>query len=80
MAGIIVGYLPIFFIDEVWDLVARSSCSRSRCISALLGFVTLLYLYVEVQRRLGATDQAFARARPDLPARARSRPPASAWS
>ena len=24
MAGIIVGYLPIFFIDEVWSLVARS--------------------------------------------------------
>ncbi len=61
-AGIIVGYLPIFFIDEVWDLAARSWLTLL-CISALLGFTTLLYLYVEVQRRLGATEQAFARAR-----------------
>ena len=61
-AGIIVGYLPIFFIDEVWDLATRSWLTLA-CISVLLGFTTLLYLYVEVQRRLGATDQAFARAR-----------------
>jgi hypothetical protein len=61
-AGIIVGYLPIFFIDEVWDLATRSWLTLA-CISALLGFTTLLYLYVEVHRRLGATDQAFARAR-----------------
>ena len=61
-AGIIVGYLPIFFVDEVWDLVTRSWLTLA-CISMLLGFTTLLYLYVEVQRRLGATDQAFARAR-----------------
>ena len=32
-------------------------------VSALLGLVTLLYLYTEVQRRLGAPDLAFARAR-----------------
>ena len=32
--------------------------------------MTLLYLYIEVQRRLGDTDVAFARASPDLPARA----------
>lgn len=61
-AGIIVGYLPIFFIDEIWDLAARSWLTLF-CIALLLGFTTLLYLYVEVQRRLGATDQAFARAR-----------------
>ena len=61
-AGIIVGYLPIFFIDEIWDLATRSWLTLA-CISVLLGFTTLLYLYVEVQRRLGATDQAFARAR-----------------
>jgi hypothetical protein len=61
-AGIIVGYLPIFFIDEVWDLATRSWLTLT-CISLLLGFTTLLYLYVEVQRRLGSTDQAFARAR-----------------
>jgi len=61
-AGIIVGYLPIFFIDEIWDLAARSWLTLA-CISVLLGFTTLLYLYVEVQRRLGATNQAFARAR-----------------
>jgi hypothetical protein len=61
-AGIIVGYLPIFFVDEVWDLVTRSWLTLST-IAALLGFTTLLYLYVEVQRRLGPTEQAFARAR-----------------
>ncbi len=61
-AGIIVGYLPIFFIDEVWGLTSRSWVVLA-LISVLLGFTTLLYLYVEVQRRLGDTDLAFARAR-----------------
>jgi hypothetical protein len=61
-AGIIVGYLPIFFIDEIWDLAARSWITLAS-VCLLLGFTTLLYLYVEVQRRLGRTDQAFARAR-----------------
>ena len=32
-------------------------------ISMLMGFLTLLYLYVEVQRRLGSSAVAFARAR-----------------
>jgi len=61
MAGIIVGYLPIFFIDEVWDLVARSFFPLAT-IAVVVGLVTLLYLYVEVQRRLGDTPVAFARA------------------
>jgi hypothetical protein len=61
-AGIIVGYLPIFFIDEVWGLVSRSFVTLSM-VSLLLGFTTLLYIYVEVQRRLGDADLAFARAR-----------------
>jgi hypothetical protein len=59
-AGIIVGYLPIFFIDEVWDLATRSWLSLA-CISVLLGSATLLYLYVEVQRRLGDNQVACAR-------------------
>jgi hypothetical protein len=61
-AGIIVGYLPIFFIDEIWDMAERSWLTLAS-VSALLGFTTLLYLYVEVQRRLGNRDLAFARAR-----------------
>jgi hypothetical protein len=61
-AGIIVGYLPIFFIDEIWDLAARSALTLAS-IALLLGFTTLLYLYVEVQRRLGDSAEAFARAR-----------------
>lgn len=61
-AGIIVGYLPIFFVDEVWDL-AQSSWMELTSISLLMGFLTLLYLYVEVQRRLGSSAVAFARAR-----------------
>jgi hypothetical protein len=61
-AGIIVGYLPIFFIDEVWYL-ARQSWLTIGTVSLLLGFTTLLYLYVEVQGRLGSPSQAFARAR-----------------
>jgi hypothetical protein len=61
MAGIIVGYLPIFFIDEVWDLVTRSFLPLAT-MSVVVGVVTLLYLYVEVQRRLGDSGVAFARA------------------
>ncbi|MGI9590184.1 MAG: hypothetical protein ACR2P8_02355, partial [Myxococcota bacterium] len=61
-AGIIVGYLPIFFIDEVWGLANRS-WALLLAVSALLGLTTLLYLYVEVQRRLGDVHLAFARAR-----------------
>jgi hypothetical protein len=61
-AGIIVGYLPIFFLDEVWALAGRS-VGIVASVSLLLGMVTLLYLYIEVQRRLGDPDVAFARAR-----------------
>lgn len=61
-AGIIVGYLPVFLIDEIWDLV-RSPPFTLLTVVALLGFSTLLYLYVEVQRRLGDPTVAFARAR-----------------
>ena len=62
MAGIIVGYLPIFFIDEVWSLVARP-WPTLLLIVVTLGVTTLLYLYIEVQRRLGDPALAFARAR-----------------
>jgi len=61
-AGIIVGYLPVFLIDEVWDLV-NEDWGTLVMVSSLLGFATLLYLYVEVQRRLGDTHVAFQRAR-----------------
>ena len=61
-AGIIVGYLPIFFLDEVWALAALGWVTLSS-IAVLLGFTTLLYLYIEVQERLGNPDEAFARAR-----------------
>jgi hypothetical protein len=62
LAGIIVGYLPIFFIDEVWSLAAQSWRTLS-VIVALLGTTTMLYLYIEVVRRLGENREAFARAR-----------------
>jgi hypothetical protein len=61
-AGIIVGYLPVLFIDEVWDLASRSA-GMVFTLAAMLGLITLLYIYVEVQRRLGDTALAFARAR-----------------
>ena len=61
-AGIIVGYLPIFFIDEVWYL-AQQSVITITLVSLLMGFANLLYLYVEVQRKLGDSTLAFARAR-----------------
>ena len=61
-AGIIVGYLPIFFIDEVWYLAQQSVVTIS-LVSVLMGFANLLYLYVEVQRKLGDSTVAFGRAR-----------------
>jgi hypothetical protein len=61
-AGIIVGYLPIFFIDEVWALAAQSWFVLSS-VTLLMGFMTLLYLYIEVEGRLGDATLAFARAR-----------------
>jgi hypothetical protein len=60
-AGIIVGYLPIFFIDEIWGFVARPFPALL-LVSVLLGFMTLLYIYTEVERRLEDRDLAFARA------------------
>ena len=60
-AGIIVGYLPIFFIDEIWGFVARPFAVLA-VVSALLAFMTLLYIYTEVERRLGDRDLAFTRA------------------
>jgi len=61
-AGIIVGYLPIFFIDEVWALAAQPWFVLAS-VAMLMGFMTLLYLYIEVQGRLGDSALAFARAR-----------------
>ncbi len=61
-AGIIVGYLPIFFIDEVWGLATRPFATLLG-IGLLLGLATLLYLYVEVNGRLGDAAIAFRRAR-----------------
>jgi hypothetical protein len=52
----------VFLIDEVWDLASESWHSLL-IVTALLGGATLLYLYIEVQRRLGDTAVAFARAR-----------------
>jgi hypothetical protein len=61
-AGIIVGYLPVFLIDEVWSLASRSAATLVS-VATLLGLVTLLYIYVEIERRLGDAAVAFARAR-----------------
>jgi hypothetical protein len=61
-AGIIVGYLPVFLIDEVWDLASRSGVALVS-VATLLGLVTLLYIFVEVQGKLGDANVAFARAR-----------------
>jgi len=61
-AGIIVGYLPVFLIDEVWDLALRATAPLAAA-AVLFGFTTLLYLYVEVRRRIGDGPEAFARTR-----------------
>ncbi|MBJ18794.1 MAG: hypothetical protein GY910_03995 [bacterium] len=61
-AGIIVGYLPVFLIDEVWDLASRPNAALDSVV-LLLGLVTLLYVYVEIARRISDTAIAFARAR-----------------
>ena len=61
-AGIIVGYLPVFLIDEVWDLASRAQVALDSVV-LLLALVTLLYIYVEVARRIPDTSVAFARAR-----------------
>jgi len=61
-AGIIVGYLPVFLIDEVWDLASRPNVALDAVV-LMLGLVTLLYIYVEIARRIADTTVAFARAR-----------------
>jgi len=61
-AGIIVGYLPVFLIDEVWDL-AEQSPFYLLTVVGLLGTTTLLFIYVEVQRRIGDPQESFRRAR-----------------
>ena len=61
-AGIIVGYLPVFLIDEVWDLATYSTFALN-AVTMLLGLVTLLYVYVEIAHRIPDTSVAFARAR-----------------
>jgi hypothetical protein len=60
-AGIIVGYLPVFLIDEVWDLAEQSLLPLATTV-LLLGSVTLLYIYVEVQRQVVDAERSFARA------------------
>lgn len=61
-AGIVVGYLPVFLIDEVWDLASRPNAALDAVV-LMLGLVTLLYIYVEIARRISDTDIAFSRAR-----------------
>jgi hypothetical protein len=61
-AGIIVGYMPVFLIDEVWDL-ARRPWFPLLVTAALMGTTTLLYMYVEVRGRIRNRAEAFARAR-----------------
>jgi len=60
-AGIIVGYLPVFLTDEVWDL-ARQPLAYLLAVVLMLAFAILLYLYVEVHSRLGDPQRAFRRA------------------
>ena len=61
-AGIIVGYAPVFLIDEVWALAGRDVVALGGLVM-FLGLVTLLYIYVEVRRRIGDSTEAFGRAR-----------------
>jgi hypothetical protein len=60
-AGIIVGYLPVFLIDEVWDLAGQPLVTLVTVV-AMLGAPTFLYLYVEVQRRLRDPELSLRRA------------------
>ncbi len=61
-AGIIVGYLPVFMIDEVWDL-AEQSPFYLLAVATMLGTTTFLYIYVEVRGKLGDAQLAFSRTR-----------------
>jgi len=60
-AGIIVGYLPVFLIDEVWDLAGQSASTLATVV-VVLSMPTLVYIYVEVQRKLRDANLAFRRA------------------
>ena len=60
-AGIIVGYLPVFLIDEVWDLAGQSATTLATVV-VVLSMPTLVYIYVEVQSKLRDTELAFRRA------------------
>ena len=60
-AGIIVGYLPVFLIDEVWDLAGQAASTLATVV-VVLSMPTLMYIYVEVQRRLRDVNLAFRRA------------------
>ena len=55
-------YLPVFLIDEVWDLASQPFLVLG-AVSTFLGLVTLLYIYVEVAQRIDNHIEAFARAR-----------------
>ena len=61
-AGVIVGYLPVFLIDEVWDLASREAIAVGG-LALFLALITLLYIYIEVRGKLGPTQVAFQRAR-----------------
>ncbi|MEE3332026.1 MAG: hypothetical protein VX246_14270 [Myxococcota bacterium] len=61
-AGVVVGYLPVFLIDEVWDLASRDALAVGG-LTLFLSLATLLYIYVEVRGKLGNTQVAFERAR-----------------
>jgi hypothetical protein len=52
----------VFLIDEVWDLASRSGGALVS-VATLLGLVTMLYIFVEVQGKLGDANVAFGRAR-----------------
>jgi hypothetical protein len=54
--------MPVFLIDEVWDL-ARRPWFLLGVTAALMGTTTLLYIYVEVRSRIREPREAFARAR-----------------
>ena len=62
-----MGYLPVFLIDEVWDLAGRQALALDAVV-LLLGLVTLLYIYVEIARRISDSGVAFARAEGIVPA------------
>ena len=52
----------MFLIDEVWDLASRPNLALNAVV-LMLGLVTLLYVYVEIARRITDSTVAFSRAR-----------------